>query len=155
MKIRIYEDYSDEGIAFARGLFTEYAESLGFPLDFQDFDNELENLPGEYAPTDGCILLCEINNKPVGCIALRKLENGVCELKRMYVKPEFREQGIGKSLAQEIIKKARKIGYKRMRLDTLESMKIATHLYKSIGFKEIEAYRYNPLDNAVYMELEL
>jgi len=155
MNCKIYEDYSDIGIAVAKQLFDEYAESLGFPLDFQDFDKELDNLPGEYSPPEGCILLLGYKSSPVGCIALRKIEGSVCEMKRMYVKPEFRGQGIGKMVAHEIIKRAREIGYQKMRLDTLESMEIATKLYKSMGFKEIEAYRYNPLEDAMYMELEL
>ena len=100
-------------------------------------------------------LLLGYKSSPVGCIALRKIEGSVCEMKRMYVKPEFRGQGIGKMVAHEIIKRAREIGYQKMRLDTLESMEIATKLYKSMGFKEIEAYRYNPLEDAMYMELEL
>jgi len=155
MDFKIYEDYSDEGIALARQLFTEYAQSLGFPLDFQDFDRELENLPGDYATPEGCIYLCRIDDTIAGCTALRKIEENICELKRMYVKPKFRRKGMGKVMAQEIIRRAKKIGYKKMRLDTLKTMKTALNIYKSLGFKEILPYRFNPLKDAVYLELEL
>jgi len=155
MFIKIYEDYSDEGIAVARQLFLEYVKSLGFPLDFQDFDKELDNLPGEYAPPDGCIYLCKNQNVFAGCIALRKLEPDICELKRMYVRDEYRGQGIGRKLAEEVIKRAKEIGYKKMRLDTLRSMRTAIGIYETLGFREIEAYRYNPLVDAMYMELDL
>ena len=155
MDCMIFEDYSKKGIAIARKLFAEYAQSLGFPLDFQDFDSELEHLPGEYAPPEGCIFLCKIDDSITGCIALRKLDTGVCELKRMYVREGYRGKGIGRQLAEEGIKRAKEIGYKKMRLDTLRSMKIAIRIYEELGFKEIGAYRYNPLENAMYMELEL
>jgi ribosomal protein S18 acetylase RimI-like enzyme len=155
MKYDIYEDYSEQGITFARELFAEYAQSLGFPLDFQNFDEELEHLPGEYAPPEGCIFLCKVTEDIAGCIALRKLEPGVCELKRMYVRKEFRRKGIGRMLAEEVIERAKEIGYKKMRLDTLRSMKAAIKIYDELGFREIEEYRYNPFENAMYMEREL
>ena len=155
MNVNIYEDYSEQGITFARELFAEYEQSLGFPLDFQNFDKELEHLPGEYAPPEGCIFLCKVTEDIAGCIALRKLELGVCELKRMYVRKEYRGKGIGKQLAEEVIKRAKEIGYKKMRLDTLRSMTTAIRIYKKLGFEEIGAYRYNPFENAMYMEKDL
>ncbi len=151
----IYEDYSEKGILTVRELFIEYAHSLGFPLDFQDFDRELENLPGEYAPPVGCIFLCRVDDKIAGCIALRKLEEDICELKRMYVREGFRGKEIGRILAEKVIDRARKIGYKKIRLDTLDYMKTAIKIYKELGFRKIDAYRYNPFDNAVYMEKNL
>ncbi len=155
MNVEIYEDYSIDGNSGAGQLFSEYAQSLGFPLDFQDFDKELENLPGEYAPPEGCIFLCRIQDDIAGCIALRKLEPGICELKRMYVREGYRGKGIGKMLVEEVIRRAKKIGYKKMRLDTLRSMKTAIRIYEELGFKEISAYRYNPFENAMYMERKL
>jgi len=155
MKFDIYEDYSEQGITFVRELFAEYEQSLGFPLDFQNFDNELEHLPGEYAPPEGCIFLCKIKEDIAGCIALRKLEPGICELKRMYVRKGYREKGMGKQLADKIIERAKEIGYRIMRLDTLRSMKTAIRIYEELGFREIKAYRYNPFENAMYMEKKL
>jgi len=155
MNAIIFEDYTESGILIARELFSEYAKSLGFPLDFQDFDAELEHLPGEYASPEGCIFVCKLDDAIVGCIALRKLEKGICELKRMYVREGFRGKRIGKQLAEKVIERAKEIGYRRMRLDTLRSMKTAIRIYEELGFKEIEAYRYNPFENAMYMEREL
>ncbi len=136
-------------------LFLEYASSLGFDLCFQNFDKELAELPGEYAPPLGCLLLAYYKGKAAGCAALRNMSNGVCEVKRMYVRPEFRGKGIGKKLALTTIKEAYRMGYKFMRLDTLSSMKEAIALYHSLGFKDIKPYRYNPIAGAVFMELAL
>lgn len=155
MKYDIYEDYSEQGITFARELFAEYEQSLGFPLDFQNFDKELEHLPGEYTPPEGCIFLCKVTEDIAGCIALRKLEPGICELKRMYVRKGYRGKGMGKQLADKIIERAKEIGYRIMRLDTLRSMKTAIKIYEELGFRQIGAYRYNPFENAMYMEREL
>ncbi len=139
----------------ARNLFVEYADSLDFELCFQDFDTELETLPGEYARPWGLILLADYENSPCGCVALRKLEQDVCEMKRLYVQPRCRGLQIGKKLAGQIIKEAGLIGYKRMRLDTVSSMVGAIALYKSLGFIEIHPYCHNPLDDAMYFELAL
>ncbi|MBN2016828.1 MAG: GNAT family N-acetyltransferase [Candidatus Cloacimonetes bacterium] len=155
MKFDIYEDYSEKVITFVRELFAEYEQSLGFPLDFQNFDKELENLPGEYTPPEGCIFLCKVIEDIAGCIALRKLEPGICELKRMYVRKGYRGKGMGKQLADKIIERAKEIGYRIMRLDTLRSMTTPIKIYEELGFREIKAYRYNPFKNAVYMEKEL
>lgn len=139
----------------ARALFIEYGESLGFDLCFQDYDTELKNLPGEYAPPDGQLLLAYFNNEPVGCVALRKFGESTCEMKRLYVRPPFRGLGIGRRLAEDIIDGARQRGYRIMRLDTIATMFEAINLYKSLGFQERDSYRFNPLEDARYFELTL
>ena len=144
-----------EHLAVIGELFLEYAESLGFSLCFQDFDKELAGLPGEYAPPNGCLILAVADSKPCGCVALHKLEEGICEMKRLYIKPEFRGKGFGKLLVNAVIDEAKKIGYTKMRLDTVPQMKEAINLYQQIGFKEIEPYRKNPIDGALYMEMDL
>jgi ribosomal protein S18 acetylase RimI-like enzyme len=129
----------------ARDLFEEYARSLGFDLGFQDFAAELQNLPGEYAPPHGCILLAKQDDRIVGCVALRKLEETICEMKRLYVIPEARGNGIGSKLAEAAILRAKEMGYKRMRLDTLSSMESANRLYSSLGFRPTGAQFYELL----------
>ena len=149
-----YPESLDE-IGEARMLFEEYATSLNFSLCFQGFDQELANLPGEYAKPEGRLLLARHDGKLAGCIALRKIDDSVCEMKRLFVRPEFRGQGIGRALAEKVIADARTIGYSSMRLDTLASMREAITLYRSLGFTPIEAYRFNPLPHTVFMELTL
>jgi len=139
----------------ARGLFVQYADSLGFDLEFQGFGRELANLPGDYAAPKGCILIAEVADQHAGCVALRPWEDNICEMKRLYVKPAYRGRGVGRALANSVIGEARKKGYQKMRLDTIESMQAAQALYFSIGFKIIDAYCYNPLENPSFMELEL
>jgi ribosomal protein S18 acetylase RimI-like enzyme len=133
----------------------EYARSLGFDLDFQDFDRELAGLPGKYAEPDGCLLIAKRGGAAVGCVALRKLEAGICEMKRLYVKPDGRGHGLGRALVERIIAEAKERGYRRMRLDTLATMQSAIKLYKACGFCEIAAYTFNPIPGAVYLELDL
>ena len=144
-----------EDIESARQLFLEYAKSLNFDLCFQGFDEELKNLPGDYSPPEGELLLAYSDGKLTGCAALRKFENDICEMKRLYIRSEFRGQGIGRQVAVRVIEDAKKSGYKKMRLDTLPAMQEAIKLYKDLGFKEIEPYRYNPIEGVYYMELEL
>lgn len=136
-------------------LCIEYISSLGFELDFQGVDSELANLPGVYAPPQGAIILARHTNTAIGCVALKKLEEDICEMKRLYVKPEFRGRGLGLKLSKLILEKAKKIGYTKMRLDTVSWMKEAISIYKLLGFKEIEPYYHNPVNGAVYFELDL
>jgi putative acetyltransferase len=146
---------SGEALCIARDLFTEYASSLGFNLCFQNFDKELDGLPGEYAPPGGRLIIAMDEGKAVGCVALRKIEDGVCEMKRLYVRPAYRGKGIGKKLVEAIIEEAEKIGYIQMRLDTVPSMKEAIALYRLMGFHQIEPYRVNPVEGAMFFELAL
>jgi len=143
-------------IAQARELFLEYANSLGFSLCFQNFDKELANLPGDYAPPTGRLLLAEYEGQLAGCVALHKLEREICEMKRLYIRPQFRGKKLGRALADRIIVEARQIGYRRMRLDTVEPvMKDAVAMYRKLGFREIAPYTVNPIEGALYMELVL
>lgn len=140
----------------ARELFVEYAQSLGFSLCFQNFDKELANLPGDYAPPTGRLLLAEYEGQLVGCVALHKLEPGICEMKRLYLRPQFRGKGLGRVLVDHILAEARQIGYERMRLDSVEPvMKDAVGMYRKLGFKEIAPYCANPMAGTLYMELLL
>jgi putative acetyltransferase len=138
-----------------RRLFEEYAASLGLDLGFQDFDREVRELPGEYAPPRGRLLVARIAGETVGCVGVRPLAPDVCEMKRLYVRPEHRRSGAGRALAEAVIRAGTELGYDRMRLDTLPSMEAARVLYRSLGFGEIEAYRHNPIPGTAYMELAL
>lgn len=154
--MRIFPANTEEHIAEARTLFEEYEASLGISLCFQNFDRELKNLPGKYAPPDGRLLLATEGDALAGCIALRKLGPGVCEMKRLFVRPAHRSHGLGRVLVETIIDEARKLGYTHMRLDTLPGlMDKAIALYRSFGFIEIGPYCENPVEGAKFMELEL
>jgi len=154
-EMKTAEAVTDADIERARTLFSEYADSLGFHLAFQRFDEELRNLPGDYVRPRGCLLLAECKGQAAGCVALRPLEERICEMKRLYVRPEFRGLGIGRALAEAIIEQARELGYSLMRLDTVPSMEAAWTLYASLGFEPTGSYRYNPIEGAVFMELKL
>ena len=138
-------------VTIARQLFREYAESLGVDLSFQNFEREIATLPGDYEP----ILVAHWNSEPAGCVALRAIEPPVCEMKRLYVRPQFRGHRIGRTLAQRIIAEARGRGFERMRLDTLPTMREAIPLYIALGFREIKPYRFNPIAGTKFMELQL
>jgi ribosomal protein S18 acetylase RimI-like enzyme len=153
--IRIMAAETEEELEQAKTLFREYASSLEFSLDFQDFEDELATFPGAYAPPSGALLLARSGTRALGCVALRKLESGVCEMKRLYVLPDRRGQGLGRMLAEAIINEGRRLGYARMRLDTAPAMTAAITLYESLGFETIGAYRHNPLAGARFMELTL
>ena len=140
-----------------RTLFREYAASLGFALDFQGFEDELLALPGEYAEPRGTILVAEgPGGEAWGVVALRPLEGeATCEMKRMYVRPIARGHGLGRILGEAILAEARARGYRAMRLDTIDTMTPAITLYESLGFRRIEAYRFNPMPGALYFEASL
>lgn len=138
-----------------RQLFREYANSLEIDLCFQDFEEELKSLPGKYSEPDGRLYIAYLDDKVVGCIALRRYDDIRAELKRLFVRNGYRGLGISKRLIQRIIQDALDIGYHSILLDTLDTMKPAISLYTSIGFKEIESYYDNPIEGAKYFELDL
>ena len=146
---------SSDDLTRARELFQEYAGSLPFDLSFQDFQRELAGLPGAYAPPAGEILLALEGGEAAGCVALRALGPGVCEMKRLYVRGAHRGSGLGRRLVEAILHAARERGYRRMRLDTVPGMEAAIALYRACGFREIDPYRPNPIPGAMYMEADL
>jgi ribosomal protein S18 acetylase RimI-like enzyme len=159
--MKLIQVQSAEEVSRARELFEEYAAWLGLNLCFQNFDEELAELPGEYVPPSGRLFLAVEEDQIAGCVALRKIDgdeigSSVGEIKRLYVRPAFRGLGLGRTLTEKVIEAAREIGYDRMRLDTLPGkMDRAIDLYRSLGFKNIRAYYYNPVAGAAFMELEL
>ena len=150
---RIIRADSRELIDRARELMNEYADSMGF--HFRDFEKEIVDLPGEYAPPEGCLLLAVEDDRAAGCVALRELTDDMSEMRRLYVKPEYRGKGVGRQLVLAAINQARLIGYRSIRLITLSSMNEAVALYHSLGFKEIQPYRQIPSSSAIFMELRL
>jgi len=142
-----------DDIVQVKSLFSEYSACID--LSFQDFDREFASLPGEYAPPSGCILLAKEGSEAVGCVALRRISEDICEMKRLYVKPTFREKTIGRKLSESVIGEARARGYRIMKLDTLPSMREALRLYESLGFRKTTPYRFNPVKGAVFMQLDI
>ena len=150
------EQSSEEDIPVLRELFREYSDGLGVNLCFQNFEEELAGLPGAYAPPSGRLLVARSGKAVAGCVALRSLGPDICEMKRLYVRPTFRNQRLGRRLTDQLLAEARAIGYKRMRLDTLPGkMDPAISMYRSLGFKEIDRYYDNPYPTALFMEMDL
>ena len=156
MKCEIIEATTAEDYTAGKNLIEEYAEALGVDLCFQNFSKEIAELPKIYGPPHGCLLLARIDGETVGCVAVRSQRDTVCEMKRLYVRPTFRGTGLGLLLATSLIETAREIGYQKMRLDTLPGkMDRAIAMYQRLGFKNIDPYYFNPVENAAFMELEL
>jgi GNAT superfamily N-acetyltransferase len=146
-------------VATARGLFSEYAGSLGIDLCFQNFDAELAALPGEYVAPGGALLVAVVDGEPAGCGALRALPDAdypnACEMKRLFVRPAFRRTGLGRQLAQRLVDLATQAGYNHLLLDTLDTMEAAREMYASLGFEEIPPYYFNPIPGAHYLKVDL
>lgn len=138
-----------------RALFREYAAGLGIDLCFQDFETELATLPGKYAPPEGRLLLAWNGAEAVGCVALRPIADGACEMKRLYVRTTVRGQQLGRRLAERICREARDAGYRRICLDTLPTMSAAIGLYSAMGFTRIAPYVFNPIEGAIFLAREL
>ena len=154
--MKLIQVQADSEVQEARRLFEEYAAWLGVNLCFQNFEKELAELPGDYAPPGGRLLLAVEDDQVAGCVALRKIGEGVGEMKRLYVRPAFRGRGLGRTLTETVIDAAREVGYDRLRLDTLPGkMDRAIAMYRSLGFTNIEPYYDNPYEDAAYMELRL
>jgi putative acetyltransferase len=152
---RIIPAGNPEPINRIRELFREYADATGACECFEGFGKEIAGLPGPYEPPTGQLLWAELDGRSAGCVALRKIEDGISEMKRLYVRPAFRGRNLGRELAEAIIKEARRIGYRAMRLDTLSSMVAARALYQSLGFRAIPRYNDNPSGGVIYLELRL
>jgi putative acetyltransferase len=152
--LEIIDGHTDQRLQEAQQLFREYAASLKINLEFQCFDKELATLPGRYRPPTGRLLLACWDGQPAGCVALRRFSGGICEMKRLYVRPTHRGHAIGKRLALAVIHEAKTIGYHCMRLDTLSTMSAARALYQTLGFTRIEPYYDNPVEGAMFFELK-
>jgi GNAT superfamily N-acetyltransferase len=152
--VEVHEARLDH-LADVRRLLIEYANALPFALDFQDFDEELATLPGRYAPPGGTLLVGKVDGVVAGCVGVRRLDDETCEMKRLFVSHNARGSGLGRVLAEASIAAARRLGYRRMRLDTLPGMETAQALYARLGFTEIDPYTVNPVPGARFLQLEL
>jgi len=153
--LTIDDAFTPEAILEVHTLFEEYAASLEVDLCFQGFEQELAALPGDYARPHGRLLLAWWNDEVAGCVALRRIDPNICEMKRLYVRPSYRSHGVGRALALRVIGEARQAGYRSMRLDSLPSMKSALRLYRTLGFQNIASYRDNPVEGTAFLELQL
>ena len=157
--IRLVTPVSAEELQHLRGLFAEYARTLGIDLCFQNFEAELSTLPGDYAAPRGGLLLALVDGLPAGCCALRALDNvdyaNACEMKRLFVRPEFRTLGLGRKLVENTLEMARLAAYDCVLLDTLDDMEAARALYEELGFEEIPPYYFNPIAGAHYLKVDL
>jgi putative acetyltransferase len=153
--IEIAQGVTQADIAVARELMREYGASLGIDLSYQNFDSELRDLPGDYAPPRGALLLARNGEECLGCIAMRPLAADICEMKRLYVRPKWRAHGTGRKLIDALFAAARAAGYRTMRLDTLPTMTAARALYKSLGFRSIAPYYDCPIEGTAFLELDL
>ncbi|MCB1185119.1 carbonate dehydratase [bacterium] len=154
-QIRVLDSNDTDRLEHVRQFFRNYAGWLGRDLSFQGFADEMASLPGAYSAPEGCLFYAEIDGRPAGCVGIRRFSEGVCEMKRLYVEPELRGQGIGRDLALAAIKAARTIGYQRIMLDTLPAMRIAVKLYRELGFQDAPAYYPTPIEGTMFLSLEL
>jgi ribosomal protein S18 acetylase RimI-like enzyme len=155
-RVRLGKPQSDAELQAIKALFEEYARSLNFSLCFQGFDQEMATFPAKYAPPSGALLLATVDEQPAGAVALWQLAPGICEMKRLYVKPEYRKLALGRQLAEAIVAEGRALGYGAMRLDTIKSsMATARAMYERMGFREVAPYYDNPMPDVSYMELAL
>ncbi|MDN5201912.1 GNAT family N-acetyltransferase [Fulvivirgaceae bacterium BMA10] len=146
---------TEEDFNIGKALFLEYANELGIDLHFQNFEEELDSITKQYTSPSGALLLLKEKNKAIGCVGIRKLEGNIGELKRMFIKKEYRNKGFGKPLLKKGIEMAKVLNYHKIRLDTLPTMEKALKIYTAIGFKEIKPYRYNPIVGTKFLELEI
>ena len=144
-----------EEVPLVRQLFREYADALGIDLCFQDFETELASLPGKYTPPQGRLILAWVDGEAAGSVALRPIDGETCEMKRLYMKPQFRRHHLGRLLAERVCREAREAGYRKICLDTLPSMSSATQLYATLGFQPVEPYVFNPIEGAIFLGLNL
>lgn len=153
--VTIFPAHTEPHLDTIRVLFQEYVAALGFHLSFQDVEREMSELPARYGPPEGRLLMAMLDGQVAGCVAMKRLGDGVCEMKRFYVRPAFRGHGIGLQLAQAIIAEARAAGYREMRLDTAPSMQSAIRIYEALGFKDTAPYVFNPVEGVRYLALQL
>ncbi|MFN3231917.1 MAG: GNAT family N-acetyltransferase [Alphaproteobacteria bacterium] len=154
-EIEIVEALEGPDIDAAKALIRAYVAWLGVDLSHQGFEAEMETFPGQYAPPKGALLLVRVDGVPAGVVGLRPLDGDICEMKRLWVAPEFSGFGLGRRLCTRFLEEGCRLGYRTVRLDTVARAQAANHIYRSMGFREIPAYRYNPEPDALYFERSL